>query len=365
LRDALEKSSQEHVIKYLSRDEMDIIITKLRALQADHATAPSDAGDSSSLGDLLRTVLSDMGKIRAVAQLYLAHKSRDSDDFFAELTALKQFNNQELIDIRLTLQFGELSGIYLPLVVELQRMAKTDPLYEPVGNLSPYVRLSLDDWKVVLHRKQPNGTIIGAPSTISGEDAEEKILNYAQILTQQMEGAFPATTIVRRIEADTGDDSPFKDVHTDLMTFFGKNPNFDLNLHPIDIYLSSDADTKLSNINDIEQFTAALKGIQRLSKLTPDYTAIRTLRTKGLHSARAVVGVGQFYFIQQFSPILGGDQKALLCYRNAKHIQNTAMAMYMKNSPAFRSPLPYVLGGQVATESRIPATAQFHSEVRR
>lgn len=354
LRDALEKSSQEHVIKYLSNEEMDAIMTKLRALQADHATSPSDAGDPSSLGDLLRTVLSDKGEIRAVAQLYIAHKSRESDDFFAELTALKQFNNQELIDIRLTLQLGELSGIYLPLVGELQRMAKTDPLYEPTGNLSPYVRLSLDDWKAVLHRKQPNGTIIGAPSTISGEDAEEKILNYALILTQQLEGAFPETTIVRRIEADTGDDSPFKDVHTDLMTFFGKNPNFDLSLQPIDIYLSSEADTKLSGIKDIDQFTATLKGIQRISKLTPDYTTIRTLMTNGLLSAKAVVDVGQYYFIQQYYPILGGKEKALLCYRNAKHIQNTAMAVYMKNSPAFRSPLPYVLGGQAVTEPRTP-----------
>ncbi|MCI0590070.1 MAG: Tc toxin subunit A, partial [Gammaproteobacteria bacterium] len=349
LRDALEKSSQDHVIKRLSSEELDAIIAKLHTLQADHATVPGSTGEPSTLGDLLRTVLSDADKIRAVAQLYITHSNRVSDEFFAELKAPKQFSDQELTDIRLALQLGELTGIYLPLVRELQRMAKFEPLYTPTGNLSPYVSLTLDDWKAVLHRSQPNGDIIGAPATVAGENIEEKIINYALSLSEQLEGAFPSTTIVRRLEEDTGQDSPFKDGHADMMTFFGNNPSFNLFIQPLDIYLSSDADAKLAGVKDREAFTTMLKGIQRVAKLTPDYAAIRTLISNGLHSAQAVVAGGQYYFIQQFSYILGGDVKAWDVYRTAQHIQNTAMAVYMNNAPAFRSPLPYVIAGQSAT----------------
>lgn len=351
LREALEKSSQEHVIRYLSGEEMDAIIVTLRALQADHATIEAGTGEPASLGDLLRTVLSDVDMIRTVAQLYLAHNSQISDAMYAELIALEQFSDEERTDIRLALQLGELSGRYLPLVRELQRMTKADPRYRPAGNLSPYVRLTLDDWRVLLHRKQEDGGIIGAPATVPGNDLEERIDTYALSLSQQLEQGFPAATIVRRIEADSSDGSPFKESHADLTVFLGNNPNFDFGLQPLDVYLSTDRDTKLAGVENRDSFTTVLKGVQRLSKLTPDYSAIRMLMTNGLHSAVGVVAVGEYAFIQQYSYVLGGAEQAQALYRTAQHVQNTAMALYMNNAMAFRAPLPYVMGKQSTTAS--------------
>ncbi|MDP1948655.1 MAG: neuraminidase-like domain-containing protein [Nitrospirota bacterium] len=349
LREALEKSSQEHVIRHLSSEEMDAIIALLRALQADHATTQGGEGEPASLGDLLRTVLSDGDKIRTVAQLYLAHNSQMSDAMYGELIALEQFSDEERIDIRLALQLGELSERYLPLVRELQRMTKADPRYRPIGNLSPYVRLALDDWKVLLHRKQADGGLIGAPATVPGDDLEERIDTYALSLSRQLEQGFPAATIVRRIEADSSEGSPFKESHADLTVFFGNNPNFDLGRQTLDVYLSTDRETKLAGIENTDSFTTVLKGIQRLSKLTPDYAAIRMLMANGLHSAVGVVAVGEYAFILQYSYVLGGAEQAQVLYRNAQHVQNTAMALYMNNAIAFRAPLPYVMGTQSVT----------------
>ncbi len=349
LREALEQSSQEHVIRHLSRKEIDAIIATLRVLQADHATTQGGDGEPATLGDLLRTVLSDGDKIRTVAQMYLAHNSQMSDAMYAELIALEQFNEEERIHIRLALQLGELSGRYLPLVRELQRMAKADLRYRPIGNLSPYVRLALDDWKLLLHRKQADGGIIGAPATVPGNDLEEKIATYALSLSQQLEQGFPAVTIVRRIEADSSEDSPFQESRADVTVFLGNNPDFDLGRQPLDIYLSTDRDTKLAGVENTDSFTTVLKGIQRLSKLTPDYSAIRMLMANGLHSAVGVVALGEHAFIQHYSDVLGGVEKAQVLYRNAQHVQNTAMALYMNHAIAFRAPVPYVMGKQSAT----------------
>jgi hypothetical protein len=345
LRDALEKSSQSHIIRLLSSDEIDAIIAKFHRLQADQATEPGGT-ETSSLGDLLRTVLTDAASIRAVAQLYITHNNRVSAEFFAGLTSLNLFSSQKLTDIRLALQLGELTGIYLPLVRELQSMANTDPLYAPTGDLSPYVRLTLEDWKGVLRRKQSNGEIIGAPSTVEGDDIEAKIVNYAISLSEQLEGAFPSTTIIRRIEADSGSNSPFKDTHADLMTFFATNPSFDLGRLPLDIYLATDTEAKLAGVENRETFIKTFKALQRVVRLTPNYEAIQMFMTDGLHSAQALTALGQHYFINQYSYYLGGEKKALSVYVTAQFIQNTAMAVYMKHSPTFQSPLPYVMGGQ-------------------
>ncbi|MBI3187421.1 MAG: hypothetical protein HYZ31_06120, partial [Gammaproteobacteria bacterium] len=349
LRDALEKSSQNHVIIFLSSDAMDDIMARLRALQADHATTPgSETGEPSTLGDLLRTVLTDTDNIRAVAQLYIAHNRMVSDAFYDELTALQLFKNQQLADIRLALQLGEFTGTYVPLVRELQHMAKLDPLYAPVGDLSPFVRLTLVAWREVLHRQQANGEIIGAPVSVDGADIEERINNYAFSLNQQLEASFPSTTIVRRIEADTADDSPFKEMHADLTTFLGNNPGFNFVMQPLAIYLSTNAETKLAGVQNIDAFTTAVKAVQRVSSLVTDYAAIRTLISNGLNSAQAMVAVGEHTFMQQFAYDLGGIDKARAVFYKAKYVQSTAMTVYMKHAPAFQLPLPYVIGSHAS-----------------
>jgi hypothetical protein len=145
-------------------------------------------------------------------------------------------------------------------------------------------------------------------------------------LLQHRENALPAAMIANRLADDTGKDSPFKAVKADLQTFFDNNPSFDFNTTPVDLYLQEDRDQKLKGVAAPAALRAQLKALQRVFHVIPRYDQIRTLLADDLHSAVAIIHVGEQRFVERYADSLGGLSKALDIYRRAEQIHAIAMS---------------------------------------
>lgn len=350
LRSALQRSAQDSIIPPLSALELDEIINRLRALKARLMLKPAGENQQPSLGDLLKTTLLSSDKQRSIANLQVEHDGA-SEAFWKALDERSEFSKEEVKAVRLVLQLGKLTGNHLPLILELQRVAPVTPVVAPpngfpnANELRPFAELDVADWKTLLHRPQADGHPIGAPATTPGASLEEKIENYAIGLNQHIEDVLPTAVIAGRLKKDTGDDSPFKSARADLKTFFDNNPSFEFRTTPVDLYLSEGREQKLEDVTDPAAFMAQLKSMQRVFNITPRYPEMRALCVDDLHSALAMVHVGERRFTEKYAEPLGGPGKALEVYRKAEHVHATALNVYMKHSVAFNSPLPYVISG--------------------
>jgi hypothetical protein len=218
--------------------------------------------------------------------------------------------------------------------------------------------MDVADWKAILLRPQSNGQPIGAPPTIPGANPQEKIDNYATTLNRHMENALPTPVIAGRLDKDTSNDSPFRQVRTDLKTFFTNNPLYEFKEIPIDTYLSEGRDEKLRGVVNQTALITELKTMQRLFNIAPRYAEIRSLRKDDLHSALSLVKLGQRRFTEKYAESLGGTDKALEAYRKAQTTHTTALNFYLNYALASNLPSPSVVGnGTMKTPAKTLATA--------
>lgn len=354
LREALERSGRENIIRALSGRELDEIINDLAALKASLILKPADTDQPASLGDLLGTTQLSPVKQRSIAELQVEHGG-ETEEFWMALNERTDFSEEEIGEVRLTLQLGKLTAAHMPLILELRQAAPADRAGTAgqeltiaqlnANELRPFAGLDTIGWKEILMRPQAGGQPIGAPPTTPGADAKEKIDNYAIALNQFIENVLPTAVVASRVDKDTGDDSPFKPVKADLKTFFNNNPWFEFGAIPVEVYLAEGRDSKLSNVTDPTALMSQLKIMRRIFNLTPRYQEIRALLADKLHSAYAIASLGERRFTEKYAASLGGPSKALELFRKAEQVHGTALNVFMKYDPGFNSPLPYVIGG--------------------
>lgn len=349
LRDALEKSVRENIIPRLTGQELDQISDQLWALKASSLLKPASDDEPCSLGELLELVLSSQEKRGLVGEVYVKHNSTLSEAFWAALGERTELTADEIAQVRLVLQLGRLTGNYLPLIRELLRRMPTDPS----GELRPLAELDVADWKDILALPQATGQPIGAPKTIAGADLPEKMNNYALSLHAYFVKAMPTAVIAVQVAKDTAEDSPFKATQADLNTFFVNNPSFDFSTTPVGIYLLKGGQKALANVSNQQALVTQLKDMQRTFNLVPEYPAMRVLLENNLSSATQILTAGRVSLIEKLADVLSGEAKAAEVYQKAEQVYANAVNLYMKHSPAFNSPLPYVISGGATAESTV------------
>ncbi|HKG46484.1 MAG TPA: neuraminidase-like domain-containing protein, partial [Pyrinomonadaceae bacterium] len=356
LRASLEMSSNRGIIAPLPAAELDRIADQLRILKAALILQPGAPGETSSLGDLLRTSALTAEKQRIVAELHIQHGGT-TDAFWEAINGRTDFTAAEKNDVRFTLQVGALTTNHIPLVIELRSTAPAGLIVQPKQSspvaptalsedataLRPFAVKNVTDWKTTL-QKQVNGQPIGAPPTIPGATAQEKIDNYAVALNAYMEKALPTPVIAARVDKDTAGDNPFNPVKADLRTFFTNNPLYEFKRTPIDSYLSEGRDEKLRGVVNQPALIAELKNMQRLFNIAPRYAEMRSLRKDDVHSALSMVKLGERRFTEKYAATLGGEDKAHEAYRKAQQRHATAMNFYLNYALASNLPSPSVVG---------------------
>lgn len=351
LRAALESSSNDAIIPQLSSTQLDQIANELRILKA--SLLLQTGGGTASLGDLLATTGFPDDKRSIVAGLLVLHGGATRS--FWDAIAATDFSIEEKNKVRFALQTGDLSNNHLPLVSALRNgydfTQNGAPATADPGTIAlrPFAVKGVNEWKQLLQTTD-------APPSTPGATPQEKIDNYAAALNAYMENALPTPVVAGRFVADVAADSPFNPVRADLQTFFNNNKFYEFREVPIDVYLGTDRDTKLTGVNNASALIAELKNMQRLFNMTPRYAQIRTFRKDNLHSAFSMVQVGERRFIENYTTVLGGEAVALETYRKAKQTHAAALNFYLGQAVAANSASPLVVPNNSVKQESIVKT---------
>jgi receptor-binding and translocation channel-forming TcA subunit of Tc toxin/ABC toxin-like protein/neuraminidase-like protein/putative peptidoglycan binding protein/virulence plasmid A protein len=318
-RRALIRAADENIIPARFGKEADAILETLKKLIAKLAVEQPAEDGQPSLAALLGTKLQEVKQQEAFLTAYINHTGA-IEEFWQKLKDRPEFSDQ-VEGLQFTLQAGALTKNHLPLVQELQRMQQTGE----ITALSDLTRFDENDWQIIVARPSGNG-IVGVPSDVSGEDDNEKVSNYARVITHMLEDAFPTAFITRRIEKD--------ELHgkNDLVTFFNANPGFDLRATRLDTYLKAQP-AALDNVADTVGTKSTIKSMQRLYKIAPRYSQTAALLKDGLDSAHAVTRLGQNVFIDRYGDTLGGAAQARDIHEKAQQVQAVALNLLADFGP--------------------------------
>jgi hypothetical protein len=165
---------------------------------------------------------------------------------------------------------------------------------------------------------------VTVPDDISGSTPAEKTTNYVNGIIGLLQAAFPTDYVAQGLAAS-------KDPVQQLAgTFLSNSPDFDFQTSAIDAYIQQNSAKAFQNIpaNQVSAVTAGLKGVQRIFRISPDYSTINALVSAGLDSAAKISKISRTNFVSQYSSALGGDSQALAFYTKASHINAQSVNLY-------------------------------------
>ena len=321
-RRALESAIRENIIPARLSDQLDAIIERLHLLAA--RSALDSASDGGSLGALLSTGV----QARDIQEKFLTeylHHDGSVEDFWAMLRQHADFNDRLVDSLQMTLWLGAFARGHLPLVEELQRLRQTQEIRAP----QDLAKFDENQWQAII-QKSVDGTPIGFPPDVPGANDEEKAATYARTLVRTMEVTFPTAVVAARLAKDAAPQNK------DLVTFFARNPDFDLGATHLDVYTETNP-AAFAGTEDPAKAKAQLEGMQRVFKLTPRYEEMRTVLNDGLDSAHSVVSFTKGAFVATYAEALGGAPQAEAIYNKAEQVTAAALLLFAKYSPKVNS----------------------------
>jgi hypothetical protein len=335
-REALEAAIAANIISLRFQDRLDYIIDYLKNLAVEERLKePTEEAQTSSLGSLLNTTPLNKDKQRTFVRTYLDQQETE-EDFWQKLRENPEFQEEGLIeDLQFTLQVGALTQNYPPLVQKLKQRQRQGEM----ESLKDLAKLDTQNWQEIINQ-DVDGQKVGVPTNIPGENEEEKAQNYAESLTRVVESAFPTAFIAERLKRE---DIPNRD---DFAQFFDNNPNFDFGSTNIEQYFQENEETAIAPISEPEPLKQQLKQHQRIFKLAPRYSAIRTLLDNNLDSAQSIMRLGSDNFVKKYAPQLG-EAQAKTIYAKSRH--NYAKALTVTSN--YRSQYNQVSLNVLSTQS--------------
>jgi hypothetical protein len=165
---------------------------------------------------------------------------------------------------------------------------------------------------------------IAIPDGVTGSSPTEKITNYVDGIISLLQAAFPTDYVAQGLA--TSRDA----VQQSVAKFLSNSPDFDFQTANIDTYIQQNSAKAFQNIehDQVEAVTTHLKGIQRIFRISPDYSAINTLLSAGLDSASKISKFSRANFVKEYSSPLGGHSQALMIYNTAAHINAQAFNLH-------------------------------------
>ncbi|WP_437840139.1 hypothetical protein [Sorangium sp. So ce1153] len=279
LREAITWASEERVIPRLSEAQIDAVMAQLKPLVAASASEERTAG-AGSFDQLLANTL----PASSDRQVLLNHHVRfqgSMSSYWSGLRSPAPLLTQSAVDnTQRVVQLGALTRDHLPLVKKLNEQIASGA----VQSLRDLARRDVSDWLAVLDQTV-NGAPIGVPAGVPGATTQEKKQNYASVLTWTLEREFPSAALAGRL----GTAAP---ALADAVRFLNEQPNFELGRTRLRAYLSGNS-SALSFAAQPAVVAAQLAGMERLHKITPSASEIRTLMGYGLDSAQSVVRMGR------------------------------------------------------------------------
>lgn len=296
------------------------------------AAADKETAGRARLGAVLKTSITDQGKVDALVARVLTHTGPTAKLW----EALKDDPQlKEVVpDAQLTLQLTALTGRHLPLVKTLlgqQREGK-------FTSVSDFAALSERDWLAFINAQGvPQAERI--PPSIPGKDAEEKAKIYAATIARIVADTMPTQVLAFKAQSDANQPGDVKAFWKNVTSGVA---SFELGRGSIRPYLDKNP-ALLQGIDDKDDVIGHLEETQRLFSLTRNYEEQQVLRMAGLSSSLAVARLGQGAFLQKMKSTSISAQNAVLIYEKAARVSVAALDLVTQYSPSFNTLVPRVL----------------------
>ncbi|WP_437713631.1 neuraminidase-like domain-containing protein [Sorangium sp. So ce448] len=332
LREAITWAVDERVILRMSAAEIDAAMAKLKPLVVASASEERTPG-AGSLDQLIATVVPASSNRQLLLESYVGFQGTSIASFWSELRFSTPFFTQSAISAtQRTLQLAAVTRGHLPLVKKLNEQFASGA----VQSLRDLARRDESDWLAVLDQTV-DGAPIGVPPTVPGATAQEQRQNYASVLTWTLEKAFPGAALVGRL-------IPVPHVLALAVDFLTDQNLFELGRTRFRAYLSRHP-TAIASGPQRASVVAQLAGMERLHKITPSASEIKTLMSYGLDSAQSIFRMGRARFVELAGPALG-PARASAVYASARKITAASNALLARHHASFNALTTYVLPNQ-------------------
>ncbi|HEY7640859.1 MAG TPA: neuraminidase-like domain-containing protein [Steroidobacteraceae bacterium] len=263
LRAALAAASKKRICETFSRDDVDALIALLADLRFEDALEPNS---KTSLSAFLSQLVPEEKVQKQILAAYLAFKGTAEDFWSKALAGVAGLAPGARQQLPVVLGLAALTQGHAPLVQALMNGgAKTT-----ITSLRDLVALTRNDWQALVATKG-----IGVPEGIPGNNARERIRNYAAILAQTVTDLQPTASLAADLHRRGS--AKLKAAASVL----DQNPEIDLTGRSIERALDGpNAPPK--------ETVATLASVQRLFKIAPDTAVVSALYDANVHSAWAV-----------------------------------------------------------------------------
>ena len=328
LRRAMEKSIADNIVGPVVPEMVDELLDQtldiLREAAVDLAFEAPAYGTTANIGNVIGPALSDesdpTAAERTFVDRYTAHEGT-IEAFWQSLET--EFSAATIARLQLSLQWGALTRHHqlLMLRLEARRAAGT------ATTLKDLARYDEDDWLDLIDY-QPVGVEapVGYPADVPGATAADKRTNYAKILTDAMETAFPTVAIHDRVFRTEGNG-------TDLWKFLQNNGGFEFGKTRVGLFMAASPAPNLTGIGDANALKTRLQRMERVFKLTPKYPEMKRLLDDGRHSALAIERMGKARFTAEYTTHFGACRTEAI-FERACYVAAAATHLYQKYSGA-------------------------------
>ena len=244
-------------------------------VRQESANAPSKAREVADIAGV------DKSKIEIVFDAVLAGGSRQE---VIERLRQAKLADHEIHAVDATLTLHDLTLGDKTVTKHLRGQADHPDKVRTLARLNP------SDWDKVL-----TGSKAQPPDYIGGTKPEEKRQNYAKLLAQRFQRAYPTAAFAGGLErALKSDRKPPLTQGPAILKFLDTHPDFELASTSVDGYLATKASAD-------KAFTSELKAVQRVYKVASSYEASSTLLQDGIHSARKIHRMGKSKFVGRYA----------------------------------------------------------------
>ena len=339
IRQAAQAAIDQHLISQTLQPELEKIESSFIDLAANAYLNPELAPDNGRLNGLLNLAGLDATQKSKIVTQRLTHQG-SMNKYWDNLRQDKEIGEEVVATIKLANQVDQLTGHHTPLTESLFTQVRKDTK----SGMQPLARWSQEEW---LNQLKKSGVPTGTP----GRTAKIRQQNYSKAIMNVLETAFPTTALGARLAKM---DLPMA---SKIGEFTEKYPDFEFRQQRLDSYLADNPGIELD-----DDTLHALKGVERLNKITPDENKasyVAPLLNDKLSSAHKIQQLGQGEFLRRYSDVMG-QEEATAIYQSAAFSAGLAQQLFMGYGPAAQNAaLPMVADQGAMMQTEVPEWTQL------
>lgn len=334
----IEKALNDNLIPALIRADIDNILETLRNIRLRYASEGNIGGGKGTIGQILQLTPRAAKEQTKFVAAFNDHTG-SLRDFWKKLEEDKVLKTEVILDIKLNFELGALTRNHIPLVAALNQKFKSKELTAK----RELAKLDQQGWIEIFKSEGPDGKIVGVPVNMDGENEEENYQQFATLLEQSLERAYPTTSFAAKLGRN--EKSPVI-AKTEIVRFLDNNPSFHLDRYRIDHYIAEN-DEAMKDIEDKEIVVQQLKSVQRVFKLSPKYQTVDALLNQKIESAQQVYFIGKERFVAMLKGTGINKVESKKIYQRAENAYAMTLTLFGDYNNAVNGLIPFGASQQV------------------